>query len=366
MGSQVHVGIFLPRLGVGGIEQVAVNLSNKLLEYGYKVDIVLINKSGELLEDIKRGVNIVNLNVDSDYKIPIELREYLVSKEPDLLYSMLTPLNIIAIMTNILSVGDTKNVVSEHNMMKSKVTNYKTNACFQLSKILYPLADHIVTVSDGVSESVRNNTLARQESISKIYNPIDVDGIRRLSEERSGHPWIDNPSTRIIISGGRHETQKGFDTLIRSFSQTNLKKNKLLLFGEGPETDNLKKLVSELDVSDSVDFLGYVDNPYAYINESDVFVLSSRHEGFGIVLVEALACGCPIVSTNCESGPSEILADGKYGQLVPVDDEQKMAKAIEQVLKSPSKSDTLSKRASDFSVDNSANQYDKLFQRLLK
>jgi glycosyltransferase involved in cell wall biosynthesis len=225
-------------------------------------------------------------------------------------------------------------------------------------RVLYKRTKAVVTVSKGVAEDLKSLGL-NSKNFKVIYNPMDIADIKKKAKEDPKHEWLENKSQPILLGVGRLTYQKDFAMLIKAFSK--ICKNtdaRLIILGEGEERKNLQKLVNKLGLQDHVDMPGFVDNPYAYMSKAEVFVLSSRYEGFGNVLVEAMACGTPVVSTNCPVGPSEILDKGKYGKLVPVGDVEAMEKAIIETLHNLKLSaDELQKRASHFSVERATDRY---------
>ncbi|MDL0137059.1 glycosyltransferase [Halobacterium salinarum] len=346
---------------VGGAERVARNLCKGLVDCGYEVDLVLVEATGKLLDDLPDAVSIVDLNASRILRSFRPLHEYLSTREPDVLYSMMTEPNIVAVLTHRLARVDSQLVVSEHNMLSHSSESVKDQFTRAGAWSLYSLADDVVAVSEGVRDDLVANTRLDSTNISVIYNPVDVELIRDQATKPADHQWLADDSLRVVLAGGRHEPQKGFDTLLEAFSRISEADVRLVLFGTGPETESLRAHAYALGVGDRVSFPGFVENPFSYMMSADAFVLSSEYEGFGLVLIEALACGCPVVSTDCESGPAEILENGTYGPLVPVGDTNALADAIIGTLEDPLDSDTLKQRADDFDIKSSVAQYDLLF-----
>ena len=223
----------------------------------------------------------------------------------------------------------------------------------------YRWADRVVAVSEGVAEDVEKLFLVPRAKIVVIYNPIIGEGLEEKASKAVDHPWLDQDQFPVILGVGRLIGQKDFTTLLKSFFE--VKKEitgaKLIILGEGNKRVNLEKEIEELGLTEDVDLPGYVDNPYSYMKKSSVFVLSSAWEGFGNVLVEAMAVGTTVVSTDCPSGPAEILNHGEFGLLVPVGDIQALAGAVVAAIKNPVEPDILIGRAGDFSVDKAVDKY---------
>jgi glycosyltransferase involved in cell wall biosynthesis len=361
MSAAKSVGIYLTSMTMGGAERVARNLCKGIVDRGYEVDLVLVEATGELLNDVPDAVSVINLNASRVLRSLHPLREYLSSREPDILYSMMTEPNVVAVLAHRLAMVDSRLILSEHNMLSRSSESVKDQFARVGAWTLYPLADDIVAVSEGVHDDLVANTRLDPADVSVIYNPVDIESIREQAAEPVNHEWLTDDSLDLIISGGRHEPQKGFGTLLDALSRIDEQDVRLVLFGTGPERESLRVHAEALGIDDRVSFPGFVENPFAYMASADVFVLSSEYEGFGLVLIEALACGCPVVSTDCESGPAEILKDGTYGPLVPVGDARALADAITATLEDPLGSDTLRERADDFNIESSVAQYDSLF-----
>ncbi len=348
-------------MSVGGAERVALNLCKGFVNCGYDVDLVLVEATGDLLSEVPEDVSIIDLKSSRVLTSLPPLRRYLSSQQPDVLYSMMTEPNVAAIAAHYFTKADTKLIISEHNTLSISAESIKDQLIMRIAANVYPIADHVVAVSEGVRRDLYANTRLTSGTVSMIYNPIDVDAIRRQAVDQNEHKWLIDDSYHVVLSGGRHETQKGFDTLLKSFARFEQDNLRLILFGKGPETESLKNRTAALGIEDRVHFPGFVKNPYSYMAAADVFVLSSKYEGFGLVLLEAMACGCPVVSTDCKSGPAEILEDGKYGPLVSVDDDAALAAATKEVLRDPINSEMLQARVDDFHIDTVISQYELLF-----
>ncbi|SNR23951.1 glycosyltransferase [Halorubrum vacuolatum] len=366
MAERNSIAIFLTSMTIGGAERVALDLSSGLAHRGYDVDLVLVDASGELLTDVPDEVTVINLGADRVATSLLPLRRYLNAHDPDVLYSMMTEPNLIAIAAHRLSRTGTRLVISEHNVLSHRLSDNKDRLVRFGASIGYPLADHAVAVSKGVRRELLDRTLLKETAVSMIYNPVRVEQIRENASKPVQHEWFLDESTEVILAGGRHEPQKGFNTLLASFARLNGDHRRLVLFGSGPETEALREQAAALGIQERVYFPGFIEDPYRYMGAADVFVLSSTHEGFGLVLIEAMACGCPVVSTDCRSGPSEILSGGTYGRLVPVGDDRALTTAIEETLRDPHDAETLYERATDFDVSVAIASYDELFQNEIK
>jgi glycosyltransferase involved in cell wall biosynthesis len=222
----------------------------------------------------------------------------------------------------------------------------------------FPRADAIVAISRGVAEDVARELRLPRERVHVIYNPVTTPRLLARAQQPLDHPWFAPGSPPVVLGVGRLVAQKDFATLLRAFARVREQRDaRLLLLGEGRERDALEALVRELSIEPHVRLPGAVDNPYPYMTRAALLAVSSAWEGFGNVLVEALACGCPVASTDCPSGPSEILEGGLYGPLSPVGDAEGLARSIVALLDGPPERDGLRKRAELFSEERSAERY---------
>jgi len=234
----------------------------------------------------------------------------------------------------------------------------------RMMRRLYPKADRIVAVSQGVANDLISLLNLPHEKVTVIYNPVVTPELFEQAKQPVSCSWFEQNRLPVILAVGRLSPEKDYPTLFRAFSLVRqVRPAKLLILGEGEERSNLERLAIELGIQNDVSMPGFVDNPFAFMAKASVFVLSSAWEGFGNVLVEALACGCPVVATDCRSGPREILDNGRYGRLVPVGDHEALAKAILETLDNPdfpADRQTRLQRAMEFSVDAAVDKYLKV------
>ncbi|MHC3437906.1 glycosyltransferase [Natrialbaceae archaeon A-gly3] len=331
-----HIAFYLPSLRGGGAEKVMVNLATEFANRGHTVDMVLVQARGEYIDDVPKEVNIVDLETRRFLAALPSLTRYLRRERPDAMLSTIDTANVTAICAKRAAGVSTRVVIRISNMLSTKEANgeLKHRLVHRTAKYVYPYADEIVAVSDGVGEDLLKMTNASPEQITTIYNPSVTEELLEKRSEPVDHPWFgEDEEIPVILGVGELSEQKDFETLIRAFDRViKSQQARLVILGEGPRREKLETLVTELGLDDIVSMPGFVDNPYAYMAKTDVFVLSSRWEGCPNVLVEAMACGSPVVSTDCPSGPEEILKDGRHGLLVPVGDEEQMARCVINVL----------------------------------
>jgi glycosyltransferase involved in cell wall biosynthesis len=220
------------------------------------------------------------------------------------------------------------------------------------------MAHHIVTVSNGIKDDLSRLSPRAGGKAQTIYNPVVDSDLVEKAKQPVSHPWLDDEDIPVILGVGRLTHEKNFDLLIRAFATVATARNvRLVLLGEGKHQEKLERLIHALGVEGRVDIHGFVGNPYPYMASASMLVLSSIFEGLPTVLIEALACGCPVVSTDCPSGPREILEGGKWGALVPVNDQEALAASIRKTLDVPHNPERLQHRAWDFSVERSVDHY---------
>jgi glycosyltransferase involved in cell wall biosynthesis len=271
-------------------------------------------------------------------------------------------MNLAVVRSKLISGVTTRVVLSEHNDPWSASNFRKSKKRFSapafLKRTSYRRADAVVGISEGVADGIAKTAGMRRDEIRVIYNPIFSERIQVLAKESVPWPMGRDENPVRLIAIGRLSPQKDLPTLLEAFNIFRKKMPaQLVILGEGKERKELEAEIQEQGLVGWVHLLGYVNNPYAYLSAAHVFFSSSLWEGLPTVHVEALACGCQVVSTDCPSGPSEILAGGKYGRLVPVKDPQALADAIEQAFKDPLPKDVLRKRAEYFSFDRAVDEY---------
>lgn len=353
-----RIALFVPTLAGGGAERVMIMIANGLSAEGLKVDLITGNADGPYRDSLSTNVNLIDFGVSRLlYALP-SFAKYLLVKKPSTVLSALNHANIANSVFSRLLSPQTKIILSVHNSLR---TEAKPKLIPRLSRKLLgwaiTRADLVISVSEGIREQLLEEFKVSGAQVVTIYNPLDVDTISMLSKEPSGHSWLDAPDKPVIIGVGSLTRQKNFELLIRSFSQVQVQTpSRLVILGEGEDREPLEKLIAELDIEDSVLMPGFVSNPFAWMSKSSVFVLSSDWEGLPGVLLEALACGVQVVSTDCKTGPNEILEAGKWGLLVGTGDQNALTDAIVESLQLKAPIDTKS-RALDFSKEHAIAAY---------
>lgn len=361
------LAIYLPSLDGGGVERMRLILSAAFIARGMRVTIVLNDRKGELMNMVPPGVQVVSLGASRTLTALPRLVAYLRRERPAILMSSLGHNNIVALWAKRLAMVDTAVIICQHNALSnesSEMHRWQYRVLPLLYRLFCRWADAILAVSNGVADNMAQVSRLPRDRIGVIYNPVLFPGFEAKANETVFHRWLDDPSVRLFVGIGRLVHQKDFELLIHAFSLLDTALNaRLIILGEGPLHEELQILANRLGVADRVELLGFKHNPLPYLRGATAMVVSSRYEGFGNVLVEGLACGTPVISTDCPYGPSEILADGKFGPLVPVGDPIGLRDAMAGILRHRLPAETLQTRARDFSVANIVDQYLTMFNK---
>jgi glycosyltransferase involved in cell wall biosynthesis len=336
MTGHKKVALFMSSLSGGGAEQAMINIAHGLSELDLSVDLVVTRAKGPLLDKIPEGVRLVDLGVSRIANSLIPLTKYFISEKPYAMLSAMRSPNVIAVWARLLSRVSCRLILAEHTHLDRDGTpGFRLWVNRMLMPISYRLSDGVVAVSNGVADSLTKAIGIPRRNVKVVSNPIPIQEIACKSLEALEHPWFQDGAPPVVLSVGRLVEAKDFPLLIHAFAKLkDAKDARLMILGEGEMRSVLEKLASALGIRESVCMLGYVSNPYAYMGKARAFVLSSRREGLPTVLIEALACGLPVVSTDCPSGPREILENGRWGTLTPVGDCQALSAAILEALES--------------------------------
>lgn len=333
----MKICVVTPLYAIAGVPLAQIRFARALAEKGHDVDLVIGYVAPHFqLPDVV-GVNVLIWNQPQVRQMLFPLWKYLRTAKLDVVFSAEDHLNSIVLLAAILSGSKAKISGS------SRVTPFDTysNEVFtkrwvlkQLMRAVMWRADALTCVSKDMVEQYRQ--IFDSPPHVNVYNIVDDSHSRRRMEEPVEHEWFLRKDYPVVIAAGRLAPWKGFADLIRAMKELSRKRRaRLVILGDGPLRAELEALIVELGLTDVVCLYGYVENPLKFFSRADVFVLSSHVEGLPNVLVEAMMCGCTPVSTDCPTGPREVLQDGKYGYLVPMKDPVAMASAIEQALDNP-------------------------------
>lgn len=359
MGLLVDIAIYLPSLRGGGAERAMVTLANGFAERGYKVDLVLATAEGPYLTEVLSSIRVIDLKSKGVLRSLPGLITYLRKKKPKVMLSAMTHANVITLLASKLSNVQTQIIVSERNSIIATQARKKSLSDYViwfLANHTYRWADAITVVANAMKQEVLEACNVSECKVHTIYNPVVTDAVLNRAIEEPDHVWLKDAHVPVILGIGRLTEQKDFPTLINAFSKVkNNIEARLIILGEGEDRNKLESLVRDLRLEDCVSLPGFKENPFCYMRKSTLFVLSSRWEGLPNVLIQAMACGAPVVSTNCPTGPDEILENGRWGKLVPVGDIQQLSKAIYETL--TAERTNSQSRANEFSVKQAVDGY---------
>lgn len=390
-----HIALFAPVLNDGGVARVMVNLAGAFAARGHRVDLVVGRMENHWKDRLPVGATVIRVarrslvrgwlhaaradpgamgaliysmlrsgKPGSRLRYLPGLLAYCRAARPTVVVSAGTVANLMALWAHRLAGDSARVVACEHNNLSGKVSGGRAHATGKLGAVarlvgrVYARADAIVAVSDGVADDLSAVTGLARERIATIANPVITPALLASARAPLDHPWFAPGAPPVVLGVGRLVPAKDFATLLRAFAKVLAARDaRLVILGEGNQRESLEALAEALGIGSDVAFPGYVENPYAYMAHAAAFVLSSRWEGLVGVLIEAMACGCPVVSTDCPSGPAEILKGGTLGPLVPVGDHGALGEAILAVLDSPPDPRTLRAGAEMFSLEASVSRY---------
>lgn len=336
MKQNETLAVFLPDLVGAGAQRVMLNLAKGMAERGHAIDLVLAKAHGPYMADVPDAIRVVDCGAPRLMASVPALARYLRREQPLAMLSGPVNANIVSIWAKKMAFSQTRIVVTEHNTLSVDIEhapNWRHRQLPRLVNGFYRMADNIVAVSNGVADDLAAGTNVQRERIRTIYNPVITPDVKAKVQAPLDHPWFKPGEPPVILGVGRLTKQKNFTLLVRAFARVRkTHPARLLILGEGEERPALEALVRTLGVEADVSLHGFADNPYAFMSHAALFTLSSSWEGLPTVLIEAIYCGARVVATDCPSGPREILAGGKYGQLVPVGDEEALAAAISAAL----------------------------------
>jgi glycosyltransferase involved in cell wall biosynthesis len=361
-----RVAFLLHNIDSGGVERVAINLLKELVKYPISIDLVLFEKKGNFLNETPPEVRIVDLSGASSGRLRkiFPLVKYFRQEKPSVLVSKLVQFNVIAIVAKFLSLIPLHVLLVEHLSFDSLENEIKDDPkekiglLNQLRKIFYPKANVVAAVSQGLAQALERDLSMKAGTFKVLYNPVIDENLVTKSQLPVEHPWFESGQPPVFLAAGRLAPQKDFLTLIKAFAIFRQKYTaRLVILGEGTERQTLEAEISRLNLEADVSLLGFTNNPYAYMSKASVFILSSRFEALPTVLIEALACGCQVIATDCPYGPNEILVNGKYGKLVNIGNTHELADAMAETINSPIDSQLLKLRAYDFNTKNAVVEY---------
>jgi glycosyltransferase involved in cell wall biosynthesis len=365
------VAIYMYDLLGGGVERQNLIIAEELQRQGANVSLVLHRLRGDLSEQVPAGLRVIDLASSRTLLDVPRLVSFLRAEKPDILLANLDLNNVAALLAKALSFSATKVVICQHNSMGSAFTadeNWLYRWIPVFYRLLAPLIARAVAVSDGVAAELKELCGLSNAQVLTITNPVVGPDFITRSYYAADHAWLQQTAKPTFITAGRLVAQKDHATMIRALAIHRARfDSRLLILGGGPLKGKLQDLVMELGLSQSVDLIGFQSNALPFIRQADAFLLSSRSEGFGNVIVEALGCGTPVIATACDYGPAQILDNGRYGVLVEPNHPAALAGAMDEVatLRERFPAKLLRQRAEEFSVAACTLRYREMFNSLV-
>lgn len=355
------IALLFATSGHSGVDRVVANLLPEFGDTGHRFDLLTIRAHGPELARLPANVTHRVLRARHRNTALLPLVFYLRRERPAALLTASHRLNRAALIARSLA-GVPLRVVIRMGMsltgMAEAMGPRRSARLFRSMRRWYPLADAVVVPSAGVGEDLLRHAEVREERLHVIPNPIVGERLYAAAAEPLDHPWFSEGGPPVVLAAGSLEARKDFATLLRAFARLRTERRaRLVILGRGRQRERLEALATELGVAADVEFPGFCANPYAWMARAAVFVLSSRREGSGAVLVEALACGTPAVATDCPTGPADILQHGRVGPVVPVGDDEALAAAIGRMLIAPLSPETLREATAPFEARVSARRY---------
>ncbi|MCG6900378.1 MAG: glycosyltransferase [Gammaproteobacteria bacterium] len=371
VGGQ-HISIYIFGLSGGGATRRTLTLAGGFAKRGHRVDLVVVEAEGPLAGKLPEGVRLVVLDsvllrlAGRKRRRRIKasgfaLARYLWRERPDVLLSAANHVHLTAVIAARLSQAPVRVVLRVSNHLTEShlgASERPRPHRLRFARYIYGRADAVITVSQGIADDLVDHTSLSQDRVFAVMNPSYTPEIETAALAPLDHAWVAAGAAPLLLGAGRLAPAKDFATLLRAFARVRARRPAhLVILGEGRKRRSLEQLVLKLGIAADVELHGFVENPFAWMSRASLFVLSSAWEGSPGVLVEAMACGCPIVSTDCPSGPDEILAGGRYGRLVPVGDDAALAEAIIETLDATIDRDALRARAREYAIDRAVERY---------
>ena len=356
-----RIAIFVATSGHSGVDSTMKNLIPAIARRGYPVDLLKVRKHGPELPVVPAGVRVIDLGTRHVYSAFFSVCRYLKESRPAVMLSDKDRVNRTALLARKLTGVSTRLVLSSGTTIsvdlagRGAVERWITRN--SMGK-LYPYADNLITISKGSADDLADYTGFPRERIEVVPAPVIQESLLSESRPRPSHPWFQSGEPPVILGVGKLAPGKDYATLVRAFARVRKSMNcRLVIIGKGKQEAELYALAKSLGVRQDVDLPGFQPNPYDFMAHAALFVHTSLLEGLGFVIIEALATGTPVVATDCPSGPREILRDGKYGFLVPVQDPEKLAEAMLATLESPHPAEFLKEAARHYEIEVSTSAH---------
>jgi len=359
--SAPRIALLFATSGHSGVDRVFANLLPEFARVNAAFDLLRIRGHGPYTDRLPDSVRDRPLSAAHRNTVLPALVRYLRRERPDALLSASHRLNRAALLARMLGGVDTRIAIRMGMTLAGQVEDLGPRRGARLLRSMqrwYPRADAVIAPSRGLGEELSRDAGVSPGRLHVIENPIVTPYFDELASAPVSDDWFAEGAPPVILGAGSLEPRKDFATLLRAFARLRATQPcRLMILGEGRERARLDAMARELGVGDDVRLPGHESNPYRFMSRAAAFVLCSRREGSGAVLVEALASGTPAISTDCPVGPSEILQEGAIGPLVPVGDHRRLADATRQTLANPPAPDRLRAAADPFRADRAAARY---------
>jgi glycosyltransferase involved in cell wall biosynthesis len=362
--SPLRVLFFLPDLDGGGAQRTIINIANALSRRGIEASLAAVRADGPARAWLNKDVDLVDLGAGRIRHSVLPLRRAIKSIRPDVLFSTILDANIVAALATVGLIRKPKLILRETNSLRARgdVGSFR----WRLAGWAYTRADIVIALSSGVERELAEDFNLCRDRLLTVSNPVDVAAARTKAGLLDS--VISSWEGYTLVAAGRLHRQKGFDLLIQSIAELKRRDIRIVILGDGPEEAALRRQVAQMNMSDRVEFTGFLDNPYPWLAAADLFVLPSRWEGFGHVIVEAMSVGTPVIAADCPHGPADIIEDGVDGRLTPVEDPVALGTAIEAMLSDPKSllrfSEKAAIKAEQFDVETIVEQYLALFKHM--
>lgn len=359
--NRPHIAIFVATSGHSGVDRMIRHLVPAIARRGYIVDVLKVRKHGPHLNEVADGVNTIDMGASHVYSSLPALIRYLKDIHPAAMLADKDRVNRTALLAKTLARARTRLVLSSGTTISIDLANRgpfeRWLQRFSM-KHFYPFADNIIVTSGGVADDMAAYTGLARGLINVVPCPVIPEELLQKQPPRPEHPWFSPADPPVILGAGELCERKDFGTLIKAFARVRENREcRLVILGKGRQEEALLTLAHRMGVGNDVDLPGFKDDVYSYMAYASLFAFTSRWEGLGFVLIEALAVGTPVVSTDCPSGPREILAAGQYGPLVPVGNAEALANAIEKTLDHPLPPKLLREAALPYEIERSTSSY---------
>lgn len=328
--------MFRPTLADGGADRVTLTLLERLDRARYAPCLVLVRKEGALVGRIPRDVRVIDLGHRRLALAAGALARVLRAEDPDVVLCTAGGANVVAVIAHRLARSRARLVLSERNAVRRPGLAWRNRFEVPLKRALYPLADAVTAVSEGVAGDLRATLRLAPERVLTVYNPIVGPELPALAAESLDHPWFGDPAQPVVVAVGRLVAQKDYPTMLQAFALLRARiACRLVILGTGGELAALEALTGKLGIAHDVAFVGFDPNPFRWMARAQLLVQSSRAEGLPGTLIQSMACGTPVVATDCDFGPREVIQDGVDGFLVAVGDARALADRAHQLLTDP-------------------------------